>query len=125
MIPNEEIMVEVVVSSDPSVASGSAGPYPRPRGVLVRTRYVVRTGMSLFVCSFLFVCFFVPFFSSTFTRRLILNSEEVWPSAIFWTSRGHKCHPFSPPVRAFTFIAHRVQHSHCSSIFIKNVQDIY
>ena len=33
--------------------------------------------------------------------------------------RGHRCRPFSPPVRAFIFIAHRVQHSHCSSIFIE------
>ena len=30
-----------------------------------------------------------------------------------------RCRPFSPPVRAFNFIAHRVQHSHCSSIFIE------
>ena len=27
-------------------------------------------------------------------------------SATFWTSRGHRCRPFSPPVRAFIFIAH-------------------
>ena len=27
--------------------------------------------------------------------------------------------PFCPPVRAFTFIAHRVQHSHCSLIFVE------
>ena len=44
---------------------------------------------------------------------------EVLPSAIFWTRRGHRCRPFFPPVRAFVFIAHRVQHSHCSSIFIE------
>ena len=35
----------------------------------------------------------------------------------FWTSRGHRCRPFSPPVLAFNFNAHRVQQSHCSSIF--------
>ena len=35
----------------------------------------------------------------------------------FWTSRVHRCRPFSPPVLAFNFIAHRVQQSHCSSIF--------
>ena len=30
----------------------------------------------------------------------------------FWTSRGHRCRPFSPPVLAFNFcIAHRVQQS--------------
>ena len=34
----------------------------------------------------------------------------------FWTSRGHRCLPFSSPVLAFNFIAHRVQQSHCSSI---------
>ena len=27
--------------------------------------------------------------------------------------------PFSPPVRAFIFLAHMVQHPHCSSIFIE------
>ena len=35
----------------------------------------------------------------------------------FWTSRGHRCRPFFPPVLASIFIAHRVQQSHCSSIF--------
>ena len=30
----------------------------------------------------------------------------------------NRCRTFSPPVRAFLFIAHRVQHSHYSSIFI-------
>ena len=36
----------------------------------------------------------------------------------FWTSRGHRCRPFSSPVLAFNFfIAHRVQQFHCSSIF--------
>ena len=34
-----------------------------------------------------------------------LNSQEVLPSAIFWTSRGHRCHAFSPPVRVFIFIS--------------------
>ena len=49
------------------------------------------------------------------------NLYEVLPSAIFWTSRGHRCRPVSPPVRAFVFIAHtnRVKHSQCSSIFIE------
>ena len=31
-----------------------------------------------------------------------LTSQEVLPSAIFWTSRGHRCRPF-PPARAFNF----------------------
>ena len=34
----------------------------------------------------------------------------------FWTSRGHRCRPFFPPVLPSIFIAHRVQHSHRSSI---------
>ena len=34
-------------------------------------------------------------------------------------SRGHRCRRFSPSVRAFIFIAHRVEHSHCLSIFIE------
>ena len=35
----------------------------------------------------------------------------------FWTSRGHRCRPFSPPVLGSIYIAHRVQQSHCSPIF--------
>ena len=35
----------------------------------------------------------------------------------FWTSRGHICRPFSSGFLPLTFIAHRVQQSHCSSIF--------
>lgn len=31
----------------------------------------------------------------------------------FWTSRGHKHHPFPATARALIFIAQRVQHSHC------------
>ena len=37
-----------------------------------------------------------------------------------WTSRGHRCRPFPPPRPRFLpsiFIAHRVQHTHCSSTF--------
>ena len=52
---------------------------------------------------------FFFFFFSFFFRTLLLSS--------FWTSRGHKCRPFSSPVLAFNFIAHRVRQSHCSSIF--------
>ena len=59
---------------------------------------------------------------SIITFTLQLNSYEVLPSAIFRTSRGHRCRPFSPPVRAFNFIVHRVQHSHCSSIFIEGCE---
>ena len=35
----------------------------------------------------------------------------------FWTSRGHRCRPFSPRFLRSFFIAHRVQQSHCSSFF--------
>ena len=56
----------------------------------------------------------------TFTFQL--NSWEALPSAIFWTSRGHRCRPFSPRYVPSIFIAHRVQHSHCSSIFIECCQ---
>ena len=45
-----------------------------------------------------------------FFHTLILSS--------FWTSRGHRCRPFSfPPGSRLQFIiAHRVQQTHCSSI---------
>ena len=35
----------------------------------------------------------------------------------FWTSRGHRCRPSPPRFLPSIFIAHRVQQSHCSSIF--------
>ena len=35
-----------------------------------------------------------------------------------WTSRGHSCGSFFPPVHAFIYVAHGVQHSHRLSIFI-------
>ena len=38
------------------------------------------------------------------TSAFELNSREVLPSAVFfWTSRGRRCRPFSPPARAFIF----------------------
>ena len=41
-------------------------------------------------------------------------------SSFFWISRGHRCRPFSPPGSCLQFfIAHRVQQSHCSSIFCR------
>ena len=40
------------------------------------------------------------------------------PLSSFWTSRGHRCVvPFPPWFLPSFFIAHRVQQSHCSSIF--------
>ena len=49
------------------------------------------------------LCFL--FSSSLLLSSLAINSDkkEVLPSTIFWTSRGHRCRPFSPPVRAFVF----------------------
>ena len=41
----------------------------------------------------------------------LTGMEESLPSATFWASRGHRCRPFSLPVRAFIFIADSVQHS--------------
>ena len=32
-----------------------------------------------------------------------LNSQEVLPSTTFWTSRGHRCLPFSPSACAFIY----------------------
>ena len=62
-----------------------------------------------------------PFLSFFFPSLLLSSStrRRFLPSATVWTSRGHWCRPFSPPVRAFIFIAHRVQHAHCSSILIE------
>ena len=38
-------------------------------------------------------------------RQCIYAHHYFYPSAIFWSSRGHMCRPVSPPVSAFTFIA--------------------
>ena len=35
----------------------------------------------------------------------------------FWTSRGHRCRPFSPRFFRSVFIAHKVQQCHCSLRF--------
>ena len=42
------------------------------------------------------------FFNITFTFQPY--SWDFLPSTSFWTSRGHRCRPFSPPVRAFIFL---------------------
>ena len=57
------------------------------------------------------------FFITTLTYQL--NSREILHSAIFWTSRGHRCRRFSPTVLASIFIAYKVHRSPCSSIFIE------
>ena len=57
-------------------------------------------------CTYLVLVRTVFFFFCT----LLLSS--------FWTSRGHRCRPFlSPRFLPSICIAHRVQQSHCSSIF--------
>ena len=50
-------------------------------------------------------CFF---FSFVFYTHLLSS---------FWAGRGHRCRAFSPRFLPSTFIAHRVQQSHCSSVF--------
>ena len=44
-----------------------------------------------------------PSFFFFFSHHFYVPAQLVGdlPSAIFWTSRGHRCRPFSPPVRAF------------------------
>ena len=54
-------------------------------------------------------CIYILFFAFCFFLTHLISG--------FWTSRGHKCRPFSPQVLAFNFTAHRVEQSHCSSIF--------
>ena len=48
-----------------------------------------------------------PFFCFFFHSHLLSS---------FWTSRGHRCRPFSPRFLPSIFIAQRVQQSHCSLI---------
>ena len=62
------------------------------------------------------ICFFL-------LNLLTLRGPVIFfshPSTLssFWTSRGHRCRSFFPPVLAFVFFfAHRVRQSNCSSIF--------
>ena len=69
--------------------------------------------------------------------NMVPRKQEVLPSATFWIINtsyqelpfgsgdypqavGHRCRPFSPPRYVPSiFIAHRAQHSHCSSVFIE------
>ena len=52
-------------------------------------------------CGFVELFLFLFHFFLIVTSTLQLNSSGVLPSAIFWTSRGHRSRPFSPLVRAF------------------------
>ena len=78
-----------------------------PRHILVRTNEALIRDPGLappLAASYTIISCFFCFFCA-----LLLSS--------FWTSRGHRCSLFFPQVLAFNFIAHRVQQSHCSSIF--------
>ena len=50
-------------------------------------------------------------FLSSLLLSILTLMQEVSPSATSWASRGHRCHPLSPPVRDFHFVTFKVQHS--------------
>ena len=63
----------------------------------------------------------VPLFSDLFYFPAWFDSYSyqvggfTLSGLLLWTSRGHRCRPSSPLVRAFIFIAQsRVQRSHCA-----------
>ena len=58
------------------------------------------------------VCTMTALFFFFFFNHRLYSGQAVVTS---------KCHPVSPPVRPFVSIAHRVQHSRFSSIFIKTL----
>ena len=62
--------------------------------------------------------FFVSLLLSSSSRKRFLRSTT------FRTNRGHRCLPFSPPVLAYIFIAHRVQHSHFSVFMLVDLHRI-
>ena len=64
--------------------------------VLMLTLFHIVVGMTLAIQILLFLLTFI------FQYNI---SQEVLPSAIFWTSRCHRCHPFFPPVRAVIFLS--------------------
>ena len=71
-------------------------------------------GTILFLFCFLFFSISYPFFSlSCLTRR------RFYPQRASGQAMVTGVYPSPPPVRAFIFVAHRVQHYHCSSIFIE------
>ena len=61
-------------------------------------------------------CALAFFLSSRSIPSSTRRSFSERPTA--WTSRGHSCGSFFPPVHAFIYVAHGVQHSHRLSIFI-------
>ena len=72
--------------------------------------YVVEALVAVHVLRVLIVVNSLDYSRCFFFLALLLSS--------FWTSRGHRCRPFSPAVLVFNFfIPHRVQQSHCLLIF--------
>ena len=69
----------------------------------VTTDLIMRVNVKTTTTIYVYISFFY------FFRTLLLSR--------FWTSRGHRCRPFSPRFLPSIFIAHRVQQSRCSSIF--------
>ena len=82
-------------------------------GQSVPRRLLMNTCVYLMYVHILYLVFLIV----TFAFQLVVVG--VLPSAIFWTSRGHRCRPFSPPIRASISITHTVQHSQCSSMCIE------
>ena len=67
------------------------------------TGTLVRINICTYKQGSIYVRFFLFFFSTSLLLSSLSLSWEVLPSTSFWTSRGNRCHPFSPPVRAFSF----------------------
>ena len=61
------------------------------------------------------------FFSSFFSHHFCFPAQLVggFPLSDLLDKPWSQVSSLLPPVRAFIFIAHRVHHSHCSSIFIE------
>ena len=100
----------------------------RSRRVAVSTTAVAMNAVVQPASSLLVRCHRDTAKSSDDTNRVAQQRNELLYNNIlsllllssFWTSCGLGCHPFPPPVRAFSFLmAHRAQHSHCSSTFIE------
>ena len=68
---------------------------------LTTPRLCQRLNFKNLSCGFVELFLFLFHFFLIVTSTLQLNSSGVLPSAIFWTSRGHRSRPFSPLVRAF------------------------
>lgn len=69
--------------------------------VATAARRLLSIGSFSYICN----CFIV------ITCASQLHSLGFFLSEAFWTRRGYRYLPFSPPVRSFLFIAYQVQHS--------------